>query len=297
MMIAMSRSAPNATAVTEAAVNGSSGNRRPKSLILDVYGRYRIQLQGWIAVSDLVSLMALLDVDEQAVRSAVSRMTRRGLLEPEVRERTRGYRTTDEANEIFAEADRRIYASMEPARLADGWALVNFSLPERDRDKRHLLRTKLMWHGMGNLASGLWIGPARVLDSVTTTVVESGLAEYTDVFRASYEAPGEVGELVRHSWDLERLAGAYQSFLEIHEPVVRRLRRLRRPVGGDEAFTYYTRALHDWRKFPYLDPGLPPELLPGDWPGRDAAELFAGLRSELEEIAFAYVESVVARPR
>ncbi len=59
-------------------------NRRPKSLILDIYGRYSAQFRGWIAVSDLIELMGLLDVDEQAVRSAVSRMTRRGLLAPEV---------------------------------------------------------------------------------------------------------------------------------------------------------------------------------------------------------------------
>ena len=74
--------------------------------ILDLFGRYATQVQGWIAVSDLVALMCRLSVDGQAVRSAVSRMTRRDLLRPEVREGVRGYATTERADELFAEAAR-----------------------------------------------------------------------------------------------------------------------------------------------------------------------------------------------
>ncbi len=271
----------------------SGGNRRPKSLILDVYGRYSAQFAGWIAVGDLVRMMELLDVDEQAVRSAVSRMTRRGLLEPEVRGRVRGYRTTAQADELLADGDRRIYASMQPASLADGWVLVSFSMPESDRNKRHVLRSKLTWHGMGNLSSGLWIGPARILDEVTETLVAEGFAEYADIFGAHYEGLGNVADLVRHSWDLDALAASYHEFLDDQQPVSAQLGG-RRPDDDSLAFALYTRALHEWRKFPYLDPGLPSELLPNDWPGGPAAELFAELRALLEPQAFEFAASVAA---
>lgn len=277
-----------ATAADERAAT----NRRPKSLILDIYGRYSAQFHGWIAVSDLIALMGLLDVDEQAVRSSVSRMTRRSLLSAEVRDGVRGYRTTADADAVFADADRRIYAAMEPARAVDGWVLVSFSMPERERDKRHVLRSKLTWHGMGNVSSGLWIGPARILDDVVETVKALGFAEYTDVFRATYEGVGDLAELVRHSWDLDELARSYDEFLVHHRPVRDLLAQ--RPVDGAEAFARYTRALHEWRKFPYLDPGLPAELLPDDWPGREAAELFKDLRRRLEPRAFDYAAAVAA---
>jgi len=286
---------PTATSAPSSEAVPSAGNRRPKSLILDVYGRYSAQFHGWIAVGVLVDLMELLDVDEQAVRSAVSRMTRRGLLKPEVRDGVRGYRTTPEADALLADGDRRIYTSMEPASLRDGWVLVSFSMPESDRDKRHVLRSKLMWHGMGNLSSGLWIGPARLVDDVTQTLKHLGFADYTDVFLASYHGLGDVAELVRHSWDLEQLATSYQAFLDDHRPVRDQLRRRRRAVEGAEAFRWYTRALHEWRKFPYLDPGLPAELLPEEWPGRHAAQLFGDLREMLEERAFEYTAAVAAR--
>ena len=276
-----------------AVASRSAGNRRPKSLILDVYGRYSDQFRGWIAVSDLVTMMDLLDVDEQAVRSAVSRMTRRGLLEPEVRGKVRGYRTTPEADLLLADGDRRIYVSMEPATLEDGWVLVSFSMPERDRNKRHVLRSKLTWHGMGNLSSGLWIGPARVLGDVSETLVREGFAEYADVFRASYEGLGDVSELVRHSWDIDALSALYQEFLDDQLPVRDGLRGAL-ATKPPEAFAIYTRALHEWRKFPYLDPGLPSELLPVAWPGRLAADVFAELRSLLEPQAFKYAASIAA---
>lgn len=270
-------------------------NRRPKSLILDIYGRYAPQFHGWIAVGNLIELMGLLDVDEQAVRSAVSRMTRRSLLTPEVRGTVRGYRTTPEAEEVFADADRRIYTSMEPAQASDGWVLVSFSMPESERDKRHVLRSKLMWHGMGNLTSGLWIAPARILADIVDTVKALGFGEYTDVFHASYEGMGEVDELVRRSWDLPALAVSYEHFLHAHAPVRDRLKRRGTPVSGEEAFTSYTRALHEWRKFPYLDPGLPTDLLPSPWPGRRAAELFGDLRARLEPLAFDFAARIAHR--
>lgn len=269
----------------------SGGNRRPKSLILDVYGRYSAQFQGWIAVGDLVTIMELLDVDEQAVRSAVSRMTRRGLLKPEVRGKLRGYRTTAEADALLADGDRRIYASMEPAALNDGWVLVSFSMPESDRNRRHVLRSKLTWHGMGNLSSGLWIGPARILDDVSDTLTREGFAEYADVFRASYQGLGDVADLVARSWDLSALAALYQEFLDVQLPVRAALGGVA-PDDDAEAFASYTKALHEWRKFPYLDPGLPAELLPARWPGRLAAEVFADLRALLEPQAFRFAATV-----
>jgi phenylacetic acid degradation operon negative regulatory protein len=51
--------------------------------------------------------------------------------------------------------------------------------------------------------------------------------------------------------------------------------------------------LTDWRQLPYSDPGLPTELLPADWTGIRAADLFFTLRALLEEPARAYVSQVL----
>jgi phenylacetic acid degradation operon negative regulatory protein len=48
-----------------------------------------------------------------------------------------------------------------------------------------------------------------------------------------------------------------------------------------DAFADYVRVLTDWRRLPYLDPGLPAELLPPGWAGARAAEIFFTLQSRL----------------
>ena len=41
------------------------------------------------------------------------------------------------------------------------------------------------------------------------------------------------------------------------------------------AFAARFQLVHEWRKFLFRDPGLPDELLPAAWPGREAAAHFA----------------------
>src|SRR6266511_578233 len=147
---------------------GSKG--RPKSLILDLYGAYIRRLGGWMAVSNLITLMGQLGVDEQAVRSAVSRMTRRGLLVQETLAGVRGYRLSDEALRVVTEGDRRIFSTIQPARLEDGWIVVAFSVPEDERDRRHVLRSRLTWMGFGMVANGVWMAPRRMLPELRDTV-------------------------------------------------------------------------------------------------------------------------------
>ena len=53
-----------------------------------------------------------------------------------------------------------------------------------------------------------------------------------------------------------------------------------------------TLLVHAWRKFPFLDPDLPAELLPTAWPRRQAYELFAGRHERWRGAASSYFESL-----
>jgi len=78
----------------------------------------------------------------------------------------------------------------------------------------------------------------------------------------------------------------------MHEPVLRQWDQAG-PPDAREAFAGYVRVLTDWRRLPYLDPGLPAGLLPDGWIGIRAADLFFALRDLLEEPARAYVKHVL----
>ena len=53
----------------------------PRQLILSLYGLYAREEGNWLSVASLIALMADLGVDSAAVRSSVSRLKRRGVLE------------------------------------------------------------------------------------------------------------------------------------------------------------------------------------------------------------------------
>lgn len=281
---------PGTPRVREAWMPGSKG--RPKSLILDLYGAYIRQLGGWIAVSNLIRLMGQLGVDEQAVRSAVSRMTRRGLLAQQTLAGVRGYRLSDEALRMVAEGDRRIFSTIQPARLDDGWIVVAFSVPEDERDRRHVLRSRLTWMGFGMLANGVWMAPRRMLPELRDTVRRLEFERYVHVFDGAYGGFEELERLVRRCWDLDGLRAMYRQFLSEFGPVRRRWTAGSPDLDELRAFVDYTSVLDRWRRFPYLDPGLPVELLPSGWEGRAAADLFFELRERLELPAARHVERV-----
>lgn len=267
---------------------------QPKSLILDVYGGFVRELGGWIAVADLIVLMGDLGVDEQAARSSISRMKRRGILERRQHGGVIGYALSDRAQEILLEGDRRIFSTQEPAVLGDGWAVVLFSVPEHEREKRHVLRSRLRWLGFGNAGAGVWIAPRRLLEEARDTLERLGLERYTELFEAHYRGFHDLDSMVRRAWDLDELRAMYADFIAAQRPVLERWST--DDAGNDDrrAFIDYTLALSQWRKFPYLDPGLPAEMLPSDWEGRTAATLFFALAERTEKRGHRYVEQVVS---
>ena len=54
---------------------------RLRHLIITVYGLYARHDGGWLSVATLIRLLADLGIDEPAVRSAISRLKRRGILQ------------------------------------------------------------------------------------------------------------------------------------------------------------------------------------------------------------------------
>jgi phenylacetic acid degradation operon negative regulatory protein len=265
---------------------------RPRHLIVTVYGLYARSDGGWLSVAALIRLLADLGVDEPAVRSAISRLKRRGILQAQRHEGSAGYQLSAEALAILREGDARIFRRHR-ATLADGWLLAVFSVPESERHRRHVLRSELARLGFGMVAPGVWIVPAHPQDVTAETLRRLGLDSYADLFHADHLAFGDPADKIRRWWDLDDLERRYRAFIRTYELTLERWKRSG-PGSDRVAFTDYVPVLTDWRRLPYLDPGLPAELLPDDWIGIRAAEEFFALRSMLEEPARGYVLNVMA---
>ncbi|GAA5134414.1 PaaX family transcriptional regulator [Pseudonocardia adelaidensis] len=278
------------TAVT----NPAGATAQPRQLIVTLYGLYAREGGGWLSVAALVRLLAGLGVEEPAVRSSISRLKRRGLLAAERRAGSAGYALTPAARQILDDGDARIFGRRR-ATAADGWVLVVFSVPESERDKRHLLRSRLARLGFGTVAPGVWIAPGHVAGEAADALGRLGLDGYVQLFRCDHlgDRLGGRPAQVREWWDLDALCGRYAAFLDRHGPVRARWARRRRP-DPERAFADYVALVTDWRELPYADPGLPLAVLPRGWNGVAAAGLFADLGDRLSGPARGHARALIA---
>jgi phenylacetic acid degradation operon negative regulatory protein len=269
---------------------------RPSSLINTVYGAFVRGLGGWVSIADLIVLMAELGVDAPAVRSAMSRLKKRGTLVQERREGT-GYRLSPAMESIFDEGDRRIFGHLEPARLDDGWVMAIFSVPESERAHRHQLRSRLTWLGFGNVSPGVWIAPARLLEDARSTLIRVELADYVHLFTAdaAFAEPDKLRAAVGTWWDFDAIEEQYALFTDRYGPVAAGF-AARPMLDRAEAFRTYVPMLTQWRRLPYLDPGLPPELLPADWNAVEARKVFLTLHDLLAEPSLRHVRDIAGLP-
>ncbi|MGN6576973.1 MAG: PaaX family transcriptional regulator, partial [Nocardioides sp.] len=168
----------------------------PRQLILSLFGLYARDEANWLSVRSLIELMRDLDVDASATRSSVSRLKKRGVLEPAKTKGQAGYRLSASALAVLREGDARIW-SRPRASVGDGWLMVVFSVPEAERGKRHELRSLLTRLGFGTAAPGVWIAPAHLYEATAETLRRLELDAYADLFHGEHLAFADVAEKVR----------------------------------------------------------------------------------------------------
>lgn len=281
----------NAESEPETLGEAERPTRRPRSLIVSFFGSYGRDIGGWVSVADLIALMAELDVEAPAVRSAVSRLKRRGLLEAERLGGVAGYRLSETGMRILADGDRRIF-HRKVGQLSAGWILAVFSVPEAQRSKRHVLRSRLAWLGFGTTTAGVWLAPAHLEDQARAAVRDLGMSEYVELFHATHLGFSDLTEAVARWWDLPALQRMYEAFLDDHEAELGAWRRTGTRGAEGAAFASHLRAVDAWRRMPFLDPGLPPELLPTSWAGSRAARVFFDLHALLRDPSLTHVRDI-----
>lgn len=261
--------------------------RRTRTLVVTFLGSVVRRMDGWLPIGGTIDLLGQLGVDAPSVRTAVFRLKQRGWLDAESRDGTRGYTLTEHAVAVLAQGDEVIWHARRPAVLADGWCIVNFSVPESDRSRRYKLRTHLSHHGFGNVGTATWLAPARMQQSAIEAITELGLNDYAAVFVGDYTGTQDLTTLLYDSWDLAAIDRSYRDFIDQHRQLATDL-AAGAAVDPPRAFTAYLGVIDAWRHLPFRDPGLPREVLADDWKGPEAVALFERLVDALEQPALAH---------
>jgi phenylacetic acid degradation operon negative regulatory protein len=261
------------------------------SLLRTIVGCYLRRLGGWIAVSALTELMRTVGVSEVRTRTAILRVRSKGLLDPDVRNRSGGYALGPAALPALARGDRRIYSVRRMATV-DRWCLISYSIPESQRQLRHQLRRRLSGIGCGMVSAALWICPEYLVDEVEEILTDLGVRTSAAIFLTDEtRVQGGLERAVGQWWDLSAIAARHQSFLSAYGAVAAN------DLTPRQAFATWIGCVDAWRVIPYVDPGLPAAWLPADWPGNLTVRLFADLREQLEDLSGRYLHQVTSSPR
>lgn len=235
-------------------------------------------------------LAAELGIEDQPVRLAIRRIEAAGLARQEGRGRngilirTEGGTRTDP---VTAGRLRRALALEDESDPWDGlWRLTAFSLPEGRRADRDALRSALSRFGGVSIAPALYLStndprpPLRHYAALPDPAVIDRLI-VAEVARIDIAGLDEPAEILERYWELDPVLEAYAvadralTRFETIEPSADPARRAAEALTLSEPFA---QALA-------VDPLLPNELLPADWPPRSVRRRFVSAWARLTEDA------------
>jgi phenylacetic acid degradation operon negative regulatory protein len=220
-------------------------------------------------------------------------MARQGWLAPRRKGNLAFYTVTERGRRRIEELTPRIYG---PVIEWDGrWRLLSYSIGERHRRQRERLRKELAALGWAQLSPSTWVSPSDTLVAARDAAHATMTLDAIHLFTAQYRGPLSDRALLDRCWDVEAIAQAYREFIARYRPRFDREREAG-TLSDEAALVERLWLVHDYRKFAYIDPGLPSELLPAHWPGTAAAALFREYYAAIERKSQRYFHLCAASP-
>jgi len=255
------------------------GATSARSLLLTVLGEFVLPRPEPVWTQTLIDVLAELGVEQKSARQALARTAAEGLLVSDRSGRRVRWSLSASGRRLLTDGAARIYGFGTRTAAWDGrWLVLLVSVPESRRQLRHRLRTRLAWAGLGSPTPGVWVTPdAAKQDEVARVIADLELTAVSSSFVGPFGAIGAERDVVAQAWDLAGIEGAYADFLATFGSAA--------PVTPAEVMTAQIHLVHSWRRFPFLDPSLPGELLPDGWAGARAAALFGTLHARWDEPA------------
>lgn len=239
-----------------------------RSLLLTIFGEFVYPRSEPVWTSGLTAALGRFGIEEKSARQAIARSSNEGLIASAREGRRVRWSITQPGTRLLAEGTQRIYTFLTDVEPWDGrWLVLTVAIPETQRKLRHKLRTRLTWLGLGSPTPGLWISPDTKHEAEVKNVIDAlGLEHLAFAWVGPLTEIGSASTLIDDAWSLDDVASQYRDFIGTYESAT--------ADSPEDAFVGQIRLVQDWRRFPFLDPALPPELLNNDWPGPAAAQLF-----------------------
>jgi phenylacetic acid degradation operon negative regulatory protein len=264
----------------------------PQHLLLTLLGDFWTGRREPLPSAALVAWLSDFDVNEAGARAAIGRLAKRGNLDVVRQGRYTSYRVADRLVELLP------YGSLHTQSFGYNrsgwngqWTMVAFAIADDTRRVRGLLRSALELLGYAALYDGVWVSPYPPNERLQAT-----LRSYAEVSCTVFVGPVEAGDgrvSPASAWDLAPLRALYDRFIATFAPITIRMRT--GTMSDRDALVARIQVAYRWFVIATVDPDLPAELLPNDWPRNAARDIFVDLFDELGPQAEARVCDIVQR--
>ncbi|RLQ97414.1 phenylacetic acid degradation operon negative regulatory protein PaaX [Falsibacillus albus] len=264
-----------------------------RSMIFTLYGDYIRHYGSEIWIGSLIRLLKEFGHNEQSVRAAISRMNKQGWVQSRKEGNKSYYFLSPIGVDRMEEAANRIF-KLKPDDWDGNWRMLIYSIPEDRRNVRDELRKELVWSGFGTISNSCWLSPNDLTKQVYALLEKYDIHDHVHYFISEYKGPHESRRLVEECWNIAEINEKYEQFInEYSKKFEHDQKRIQKgEISDADCFVERTKLVHEYRKFLFIDPGLPQELLPEKWLGSQAASLFADYYRELAEPSSIFFEYV-----
>ena len=270
----------------------AAGAESARGVLFTVLGELVLPTGGEAWTSAFIDVFGRLGVEEKAARQALMRTAADNWLSSERVGRRTVWRLTPAAERLLQDGTQRIFGFTAVAADWDGrWTIVIARTPETERAARHMLRTRLGWAGFGHVMPGVWLSPRSDCGDEVRRILDEARLPDGYLFTAEYQGGSSLAVMVGNAWDLDELAREYDEFIAAFSGDI----SFDSGVVSPDPLVRVIDLVHAWRRFPWIDPGLPAQFLPAPWSGTAAAELFTRLHAQWADEAIAEWKQLLAR--
>ncbi|MCU7730695.1 PaaX family transcriptional regulator [Actinoplanes sp. KI2] len=271
---------------TDVSVPRSQTGASPQHLLATVLGEYLDSADAALPSAAVIAILGEFGISESSARSALSRLTKRGLIVARGDGRVPVYHLTTAAiASHHTHMQRFLSFGAGPPEWSGDWVMATFSIPSSNQASRHAVRKALTASGLVGLYDSVWIGPgadaAAVRTALSRTLHEVEGARWSVMHVRFDDEAGPHGPAA--AYDLAGLASSYRDFIDRYAELRVAVRDGR--VDAARALVARTSVMDSWRRFPELDPDLPEHLLPAPWPRQQARDTFLEIHTALGSLA------------
>lgn len=243
-------------------------------------------------LSSLIEIIGRFGKAETAVRMALSRACKAGILETGKPDKEVVYSLTPAAIRLIQLWNADALSCWKRFALRNKpwegkWYFIH--IPLNDTAKKGEMSEKLRQVGFVQISVHTWLSPYHQTEAVNSILSEiDAKADAVSVY-GELEARTGMDSFLEKTFELSRKREQYADFISAYQPQLARLSEDPSAAAEGKALPILHKLGFAYFAVATEDPMLPRMLLP-DWPGDQAAALMRDLRNILENAAWEYLK-------